>query len=401
MELDLFFEIHQKATEGVSPTFKRYLFSEIEWQERLIGIVGPRGVGKTTLLLQHYLEKYGSVKKCLYVSCDQVQFSNIGIFNLGKEYFQMGGEALIFDEIHKYPLWTQEIKNLTDVYKNKKILLSGSSSIAFSKGIGDLSRRVAPFSLHGLSFREYLNLTQNVHFDPVSLGEIIENHIEMSEKICKVVQPLPEFKKYLKSGYYPFFLEGEKTFQQKLMNVIEKVISEDIPTLFSISQAKIPTLRKMLWLVASSPPFSPNIEKISSGLNLSKEYTYKFFEYLQTAGLMQFLRSFQKSHKLVRKPEKIFIADPNLLESIVGSIQLEGSVGAVRETFFLNQVKLKHSVFSHPNADFQVDNLVFEVGGPSKDGNQIVREKNAFLVLDQQEHGYKNRIPLYLFGFLY
>lgn len=404
-QLHSFIQAHQSTLEGLPSQFKRFLYERIDWNERVIAVLGPRGVGKTTLLLQKYQERFGSVSRCLYVTCDHIHLGNYGLFNLANDYFTNGGEALILDEIHKYPRWSQELKNTIDHFKTKKILLSGSSAVQFIKGIGDLSRRIASYHLPVMSFREFLNVEYGTAFEPVALKDILLRHDQISEHIRSKLSPQQNinicFKNYLRYGCYPFYREGIASFPRKLAQVVEKVIAEDIPGAHNLSQSKIPILRKMLWLIASSPPFTPNIEGMARDLGQSKEYTYRYLEYLQSAGLIQFLRASSQGSKSVRKPEKIFIADTNLLFAITGTADLESSEGSARESFFVNQLKISNQITTSKQGDFKVGSHTFEIGGPGKTAAQIRELKDSYLVLDQVPQGYGNRIPLYLFGFLY
>lgn len=400
--LDSLFAIHQNVMRQLPLEWKRYLYPQIKWSTQALCLTGARGVGKTTLLLQHYHDRYNSVEKCLYLSADNILVIAEGLFNIAQEYFQYGGEALIIDEIHKYPNWSLEVKNISDTYKNKKILLSGSSSIALSKGLGDLSRRVVFYNLRGLSFREYLLFAHNLAFPPYELKEILRHHVAYANQISSKVSILKCFQQYLQYGFYPFFLEGIDVYQTKLLNIIEKIISEDIPVIFQVSQAKIPVLKKMLWMIATAQPFVPNIERMSKSLGLSKEYTYHFLDYLEKANLVTFLGNQGKGHKLVRKPRKIFLENTNLLAAIAGSLKMSGEIGTIRETFFQNQLQ-GLVLYSDPIADFLVEGQYrFEIGGKSK---KIPAEKrggkNFYAAMDNIEVGAGNRIPLYLMGFLY
>lgn len=401
VELDALFAIHQNAVQNVPLERKRYLYDQISWNAQALCIRGARGVGKTTLLLQHYHEVFGNAEKCLYLSADNVQVISMGLFAIAQEYFKYGGQALMIDEVHKYPNWSQEIKNIFDTYKSKQIFLSGSSSIALGKGMADLSRRVIRYSLKGLSFREYLGFVLNRSQEPLSLADILHHHVRQAQKLSGDFPILKHFRDYLSHGFYPYFLEGKEAYFNKLLNAIEKVISEDIPNIFNVSQAKIPILKKIIWLVASSQPFTPNIERMSQTLGLSREYIYHFLDYLQKAELIQFIHETGKGHKLIRKPEKIFLENTNLLEAINGSLKQTGEVGTIRETFFLNQTKdLK--ITSSKEADFLVDGKFhFEVGGKGKKHQQPGRKENVYQAIDSIEIGTGVRVPLYLFGFLY
>ncbi len=403
--LDQLFPIHSHAVRGVPQNIRRYLYNQIRWSSKTLCLSGARGVGKTTLLIQHYFEAYKNVEKCLYVSADNIHVASTGLFAIAQEYFKYGGEAIIIDEVHKYPQWPTEVKNIVDTYREKKLLLSGSSAIALTKGIADLSRRIVSYDLGGLSFREYLSFVKGSPFPAFSLEDIFKRHVAIAGKISEQLTSddpvLKHFRNYLRHGYYPFFIEGIDDYFPKLENVIAKVLGEDIPAAFNITPAKIIPLKKMLWLIATSQPFLPNIERMSQSLNLSKESTYGFLEYLERAGLVRFIFPQGRGHKLVRKPGKVLLSNTNLLETITGSLNLASDTGGVRESFFASQLQ-GHKLKMGDSADFLVDDrYTVEVGGASKNLGQIKGKEEAYLALDNIEIGAGKRIPLYLFGFLY
>jgi len=400
--LEELFYIHKKTVEGIPTAFRRYLYDNIEWDSPHICITGGRGVGKTTMLLQHYREKYDDVEKCLYVSADNVDVSAIGLFNTAKEYFKYGGEALIIDEIHKYPSWQVELKNIIDTYRNKKILISGSSALELKEGKADLSRRVVYYKLNGMSIREYLILKEKLDFPRFSIAELLRNHMKVAQDISARGPILKYFKNYLMGGYYPFFVEGERVYLSKVLNIIEKVLYEDIAIMGSIKKSNIIVLKKILWLIATSAPFYVNIDKMSRELNISKEYIYAYLEYLDSAGLTHSLRTEDKGYKFVRKPEKIFMENTNLLYAINNSLLSESGQGVVRETFFVNQLKDSARITLSKVGDFRVaDRYIFEIGGKGKSLLQITGMRDAYIAADRIEIGHNSRIPLYLFGFLY
>ncbi|MFC1566254.1 ATP-binding protein [bacterium] len=402
--LEELFTVHRKHIKDTSNKTKRYLYKQIDFNLQALCIFGSRGVGKTTMLLQYCIEKYdGNPEKCLYFSGDHVSTINYGLYNIAKEYFKHGGESIIIDEVHKYPNWAQEVKNIIDIYKEKKIILSGSSQFSLVKGKYDLSRRVVYYELGGLSFREFLNFETKSHFEKIDFQHLIKNHVKCAEDIASKISVFKYFKEYLRIGYYPFYLEGKNAFFNRVNNVIEKILFEDIGTIYNVKQTHIPTLKKILWLISSSSPFIPNIDKMSRELKISKEYVYNYLNYLETTGLVMNLRYEAEGFKLIRKPAKVYIENTNLISAITGAINLSFDIGSLRETFFVNQLRNKGLIVTtHEKADFLVNNkIVFELGGNSKTSKQITDIKNAYLVQDNIEIGYLNKIPLYLFGFLY
>ncbi len=393
---------HEQTVSRVPDGFKRYLSKEIAWDSPCVCISGARGTGKTTLLLQHFHEKYGDVERCLYISADNIQIASIGLLNTAKEYFKYGGDCLMIDEIHKYPGWQIELKNIIDIYKGKKILFSGSSSLDLHTGKADLSRRAVYYNLRGLSFREYLKLEADIDIPVYTLDEILSNHMKIAKELSADRAILKLFKDYLTFGYYPFFIEGRETYYHKLINVIEKVLYEDIAVLGNLKKSSIVTLKKMLWVVATSAPFSVNIEKMSREFGISKEYVYIYLEYLDKSGLMNALRADAKGYKVVRKPDKLFIENTNLLYAINHDLKAMGSKGMVRETFFVNQLKSLAVLTCGDGWDFTVDGKFhFEIGGKGKNFKQLYDVENGFVVSDEIEIGFGCKIPLYLFGLLY
>jgi predicted AAA+ superfamily ATPase len=400
--LEELFYIHNRIVKNVPLEFQRHLYDRIDWHSPAICITGARGVGKTTLLIQHYHEKYGDVEKCLYILADNIEVSANGLFNTAKEYFKYGGLALIIDEIHKYPEWQKELKNILDTFKDKKIFVSGSSSLGLKSTKADLSRRLASYDLGGLSFREYLELKGDLVMAPVSLEELLKEHVSLAQRITRKVTILRSFKQYLTSGYYPFFMESESAYLSKILNIIEKVLYEDVVIDGKVKASNVPVLKKILWLLATSSSFTVNINKMSRDLAISREYVYEYINYLEAAGLIHCLRPAGKGYALVRKPQKMFLRNPNLLIAINSHLRSESEQGSVREAFFVDQLLTITGVSSDDRGDFLVaEKYVVEVGGPGKSFRQVRGLKDSFLAVDGIEIGQGNRIPLYMFGFLY
>lgn len=388
--------IHNITVSTYKYAKKRYLYSQINWENRAICITGPRWVGKTTLLIQHYHSFYRSSQECLYISADNINVISYGLYNTIRDHFKYGGKSILIDEIHKYSNWSQEIKNCIDIYRNKYFVISGSSSLDLKKSKYDLSRRLVFYELTGFSFREYLYFVHDLKYSCQTLDSIIQNNISLSEGIASKIPVLKYFSDYLFHGYYPFILEGKKEYYLKVLNCIEKVLFEDIAIVFNVQASKLPILKKMLWLISTSNPFIPNISGMSSNLGISKEYVYIYIEFLEMAGIIINIRSNTKGAKYIRKPGKIYFDNTNIPVSINGSIKKTTQIGTLRETFFLNQLKSLHLVELANNCDFIVDHsMPFEIGGKNK------KAGNALLALDEIEIGSQKIIPLYLFGFLY
>lgn len=399
--LEELISIHQEVMAATPITFQRYLYSKINWKALGLCILGDRGVGKTTLLCQNLLERYKTPDRALYLSADYVNVISYGLFKIAQQFFSLGGEALYIDEVHKYPDWSTEIKNILDAYKGHQVVFSASSSLDLNKSKGDLSRRVVYHRLLGLSFREYLLLSEGVQLPVLTLEEILNNHVAISSDFTSL-PILKHFQDYLKHGYYPFFMEGLEDYLSKVHNVIEKVLFEDVAVVYNLRQTTLPILKKILWLVATSNGLIPNIDKMSKNLGVSREMVYNCLEYLSSSGLLNDVYPAGKGNSLIRKPGKIYLNNVNLLNSVYGSLKLEGDLGGIRETFFVNQVGSMHKLNTYDQGDFLIDDKwVIEVGGKGKNDKQIRGEQNAYLAVDGIKTGFKNRIPLYLFGLLY
>jgi predicted AAA+ superfamily ATPase len=361
--------------------------------------VGDRGVGKTTMICQDLLERYKTPDRALYVSADHVTVLSYGLINIAKDFFAEGGEALYIDEVHKYPEWSTEIKNLLDTYKGRQIIFSASSSLDLNKSKGDLSRRVVYHRLLGLSFREYLSFSKNIQYSALNLTDILQNHVMISSNLSFSFK---DFKDYLENGYYPFFLEGLQDYLSKLTNVIEKVIFEDVAVVYNLRQTTLPVLKRILWLISTSNGLIPNIDKMSKNLGVSRELIYDCLEYLGNSGLLNDVFPVGKGNNLIRKPAKIYLNNSNLLNAMNRSLKRDSEVGGIRETFFVNQVSSKHKLCVHDKGDFIIDDQwIMEIGGKNKNDYQVREEQNSYLVLDDMKIGFGRKIPLYLFGFLY
>jgi hypothetical protein len=356
-------------------------------------------------MLQYYLENFETPEACLYISADNINVAEKGLYNIAEEFFKFGGASLLVDEVHKYPKWQQELKNIYDSFPSKRIIFSGSSSIHILKGKTDLSRRVVFYDLKGLSFREFLELRINRTFKPFGFDELLKEHLKIAGKISQELPVLKYLKEYFKFGYYPFFKEGIDVFHTKLNNVVDKIFYDDIPLLFNVKPSTVHSLKKLFYLIATSQPFIPNITRISKQLGISKEYIYAYIDELEKAGLFILLWQCAKGYKLLRKPQKIYLENVNLFTLVEETKGLSIEKGSLRETFFLNQVSSSTRLYSSKMADFtDRHGRIFEVGGRSKQeqsGKDILSKENYFIIPDDINVGFKNKIPLWLFGFLY
>jgi uncharacterized protein len=393
------FEISEKLVDSADTSHVRPQINWLLQAERLIGIKGSRGVGKTTLLLQ-YAKKYLLDKEpFIYVSLDNLYFTENKLVDFADEFVKNGGKYLLVDEIHLYPGWSQELKNIYDTQPELKTIYTGSSLLHLNKGRSDLSRRSVNYTLPGLSLREYINISRNTEFPVFTLQEIIKSHIALAKKVWNVVKPLQDFKEYIETGYYPFFFEGRFNYHKKLMEVVLQVMENDIPLMANISVSNINKLKQLLYVISESVPFKPNIEKLSERIGISRNTLKDYIFYLNEALLINSLTSANKGISRLSKPEKIYLHNTNLMFAIAGQ---STDTGNLRETFFFNQVSVNHQVNYTQKGDFMVDNqFLFEIGGKNKTRKQIKGLENAFLANDNIETGYMNEIPLWLFGFLY
>jgi predicted AAA+ superfamily ATPase len=371
--------------------FKRYLYENVSWNSRMIGIIGPRGVGKTTMILQHIKEKLDS-KKALYVSADDMYFSENRLLDLADNFYKNAGEYLFIDEIHKYEDWSRELKNIYDSFPTLKIVFTGSSVLDILKGSADLSRRAIIYKLQGLSFREYLKLYHNIETEVYNLEQIIHNEV----KLDNIQHPLPLFNDYLKRGYYPFGIETEMDL--RLGQIIVQTLESDIPQYANLNVGTSRKLKRLLSIIAESVPFKPNFSKISDIINVSRNSLDDYFSYMEKAGLIGQLRNETSGIRGLGKVDKVYLDNTNIIFNLVGD---KSNVGNLRETFFFNQMRVKNEVISSNKADFVIDNYTFEVGGKNKQQDQIEKDGKSFVVKDDIEYGYLNVIPLWAFGLNY
>jgi len=381
-------------------TFVRYLYSKIRWKNRLIAIRGARGTGKTTLLLQHIKKNFGvAPKEVLYVSLDNIWFSNNRLIDLASDFDKMGGKILFIDEVHKYSNWSQEIKNMYDSFPDLKIVFTGSSMLEIYKGNADLSRRAVHYVLQGMSFREFLKYDQNIEFEVFTLENILQNHIEIASAINQKIRPLPLFQRYLKEGFYPYYKEDSEIFGDRLLNTVNVILETDLPSVENIEIHTIKKIKQLLYVIAQRVPFSPNINELATIIEVSRKSLLNYLTFLEKAQLISLLQQDVSGFRILTKPEKIYLNNTNLAFCLENE---KPDIGNLRETFFFNQLKAIGEVTSAKIADFTVNNkYTFEVGGKNKGHEQIVGLDNAYLALDNIEYGYFNKIPLWLFGMFY
>jgi len=398
--MEALFEKYQQKLRLTPINFVRSMMSEINWEARLIGIKGARGIGKTTLLLQYIKLKLSSeLEQTLYVSLDNLWFSSYSVNDLAAEFVKKGGKYIFLDEVHKYPAWSQALKNIYDDHPTLKIVFTGSSLLEILNARADLSRRAVVYSMQGFSFREYLSMETGIDFKPLSLQQILNNHLEEATQINQKIKPFQYFDSYLQHGYYPFYKEQPELYQIRLGEVINMILEIELPFLRGVELAYINKVKQLLVVIAESVPFIPNVSKLSEKIGINRSTLLSYLHYLEEVKLTRNL--FKDAHGISRlqKPDKIYLENTNLVFAMAPQ---NSNIGNNRETFFANQLAYQHQITYTKQGDFKVDDkYVFEVGGKNKTNRQISDVENSFIIADDIEYGFKNKIPLWLFGFLY
>jgi uncharacterized protein len=389
--MEQLFQYSNQLISQVNTGFKRYMHNEINWQNRLIGLIGPRGVGKTTLVLQ-YINQNLDIAQSLYVTTEDFYFATHTLTELANSFVKNGGKNLFIDEIHKYPHWSRELKLLYDYHKDLKIVFTGSSVLDIKKGSSDLSRRAVVYTMQGLSFREYLELFHQIQVPKFSLHDIISQQLKLSQ----IAHPLPLFKKYLQTGYYPFAIEDD--FEIKLQQVVNQTLEYDIPSFAGMHVATGRKLIKLMGIIAQSVPFKPNMTKIAELLQISRNNVADYLLYMEDAGMIIQLRHHTEGIRLLGKVDKVYVDNTNLIHVLAKE---NTNISNIRETFFINQVRVKYPVTSSGIADFSVEDMDFEIGGKQKGQKQILQATKGFVVKDDIETSYQNTIPLWHFGLMY
>ena len=379
--------------------FQRYLLNQLPWDEKLVGIKGSRGVGKTTLLLQYIKQTYGLSENALYISLDDLYFSENKLTDFVADFVAKGGEHLFVDEVHKYKTWSVELKNIYDAYSKLKVVFTGSSLLEMLNSRSDLSRRALVYNLQGMSFREFLNFYHKTDFKPVTLEGIIKNHIETALIITGKTKVLKHFTNYFRVGYFPFYNNDEILYYKRLQEIINMIIEIELPLLRNTDISIIGKIKQLLYVMSLSVPFKPNISALANKIKVTRKTLLEYLHYLSDANVLKELHKDSFVISLLQKPEKIFFENTNFLYAIKNT---EPNIGNIRETFFYNQVSQNHKVNYSEIGDFLIDDkYIFEIGGKQKTKKQILKIDNAYIASDNTELGYENKIPLWLFGFLY
>ena len=398
--LDNIRKLEKRILKEISSDYKRYLFDKIDFGSQMIGIVGARGVGKTTLLLQYTneLKAIQNSYKSLYFSYDYPTNVDIKLFELAEEFVKIGGTHLIVDEIHKYKNFALDLKAVYDFYPKLKVIFTGSCATSIYNSQADLSRRVVLYHMNGLSYREFLELRENISLPTYSLGDILQNSIEIVNHIEKKFLPLEFFGEYLTYGYYPFYFRDKNQYLRQLNAVINQTIDIDLVNLQLIKPSFANKLKKLLIIISQSNPFELNITKVAANIGVSRNTLYAYLNHLDKADLINVVASSKKGITKLSKPEKLYLNNTNMFYAFLS----EGNIGTIRETFFVSQLKEEHRIETTTKGDFIINNkYTFEIGGNNKSFKQIKDINDSYLVIDTDSTENPKKIPLWLFGFLY
>ena len=380
-----------KLLRETTSVFYRYMYSRINWNARMIGLTGHRGVGKTTMILQHIKDNL-STAETLYITAEDFYFAENKLLDLADNFVKLGGKYLFIDEIHKYKEWARELKLMYDYHPELKVVFTGSSVLDINKGASDLSRRAIMYHMQGLSFREYLELFHKISLPKYTLQEIISHKVQMPAAF----KPLAYWGDYLRRGYYPFSADSD--FELRLMQIINQTIETDIPIYGDMNVSTARKLKQLLSIISRSAPFKPNISSIATALGSSRNSIADYLLYIEEAGLVAQLRDATGGIKGLGKVDKVYLDNTNLIYTLAPN---NAEIGNIRETAFLNQLQVENDVITSKTSDFKIGDLTFEVGGRSKGQKQLEGVENGYVVKDNIESSYANIIPLWMFGLNY
>jgi hypothetical protein len=392
-------QISESRLQLVPTEFTRFLIDEIQWGDRMIGISGARGSGKTTLILQHMKSSLPVGTEALYVSLDDIYFAANPVIFFAEEFYRKGGEYLFLDEVHKYPDWSRELKNIYDNLPDLKIIFTSSSALDIYKGGYDLSRRAVVYNLPGLSFREFIELKYRVTFPAYPLEEILRDSKSIARGVTGKIRPLKFFEEYLQAGYYPFFIESERNYPDRLINILNLILENDLPTIFNIDYYSVLKIKKMLAVLSRIVPYKPNIEKLARQAGTTRDTLLKYLYYLEKAEIVKWLTKDTFGINYLNKPDKIYLNNTNLMFALNSE---KPDKGTLRETFLLNQLMVKHKVTYPEKGDFLIDGIyLIEAGGKAKKAEQLSGKENSYIAADDIDFPDGKKIPLWLFGFMY
>ena len=389
--MDRLYEYMQRQLQAVDSSYLRYIYPSIKWENHMLGLVGPRGVGKTTLFLQH-IKKYHTLEDTLFVSADHMYFADHTLYDTAEALWKNGGRYFFIDEVHKYPAWSRELKAIYDTLPDLHVYFTGSSILDIEKGEADLSRRAPKYLMQGLSFREFLSIRHGVEMEPLDLDDILAHRYQ----IPGVTHPLPFFKDYLYLGYYPF--STDSNFEVELDQVISRTLEVDIPQFANMSAATGRKLKRLMAIVSTLAPFKPNMTSLASQIGASRNNLESYLMYMEKAGMIAQLRTGASGLGALGKAEKIYLDNTSILSNLSDGPE---NIGTVRETFFYNQMRVNHLVTASRTSDFEIEGRTFEIGGRTKGRDQLKGSAEGYVVKDDIEFGAQNVVPLWAFGLNY
>jgi uncharacterized protein len=397
MPIESLFDKYQKIAKLHRHPYKRYFLNTIDFNDKMIGILGARGVGKTTSILQYLNDINLPMEKKLYFSADSIALSDVRLYDIADSFSKNGGKLLAIDEIHKYANFENDLKEIYD-FLDIKVIFSGSSAIQLEHKKADLSRRAVLYRVAGLSFREFLELKLGIAFESFTLDEILRNHIEIASHITERIKPFEFFNEYLQNGYYPYYFENPNTYGLKLEETINTVIESDLPIIFNIEPQNIQKLKQLVGMICVSKPYELNITALATKIGINRTTLYQYIDYLSLGNIFYSLRSRAKNDTVFSKPSKLYLNNSNLSQYYCETQE----IGTLREQFFASQLRVNHTLHYPAKGDFLIDDKVtVEIGGKNKSFEQIKNIPNSFVVADDIEIGFGNKIPLWIFGFLY
>lgn len=398
--MEALFKKHKMLISQINTDIVREMMHSVNWEKQLVAIRGSRGVGKTTLIRQYIKQKFGiSAGEALYCVMDSMYFANHTLLELAEQFHLMGGTHLFLDEVHRYPTWSREIKEIIDLYPNMKITFTGSSLIQILNADADLSRRVLSYTMEGLSFREYLQFYKGIHIPVYSLEDILTNYDDICAETNKLCHPQPLFGEYLRVGYFPFYDGDEEEYYSRIENVIDFIVGQELPQFCGVDPANTRKVKALIQFLADSVPYELNIAKLSARLELNKNTVLSYINSLGRAELLMLLYSDSKTITRLQKPDKIYLHDPNMFYAL----GFGEKIGTIRECFLINQLSVNHTVeYGKEQGDFIIDgNITIEVGGPDKTFVQVANIPNSYIFADRIELPVGKKLPLWMAGLVY
>lgn len=399
--METLFAKQDRLLDHLQTQLVRHQMHEINWDARLLAIRGARGVGKSTLMLQYIKTHYAQYsREVLYCTLDSIYFATHSLLDLADTFYKYGGRHLFLDEVHKYKRWSQEVKEIYDMYPDMRVVISGSSLLKILTGDADLSRRCVPYSMQGLSFREYLQFYKGIDIAPTTLVEVLEHPEVICSQVNAQCQPLPLFKDYLKNGYFPFYMENSIDYYTQMEQVVNYVVETELPSECGVDMANVRKIKALIGILATTVPFEVDITKLSSMIEVHRNTVIEYLSNLNRASIIKLLYSQISTVKKMQKPDKIYLENPNLIYALATD---EVKIGTVRETFVVNQLSYGHTVeYGKASGDFKVDGrYTFEVGGKSKTYEQIAGIPDSYILADDMETPLGHKLPIWVVGFLY